>query len=513
MRTANVIRRETPVSFVVPAICTALAGAITALIVCDIAGKDLSTPIMFFMVGVQAVLLFWMAKCFWWADHRDLFQPLIFLGFTCVLPMNIVKGIYVALDGHSFAGRLLGSDLHLYFAEALAAACLGIGSMTLGYMLPIGSQMARKLPFLSIPAINEKSVSAQVGVMLLMFAGVCVNLQLIALGRFGSSLGKFNESQMTLISVLLSFSPYFIMGLFLACFYHRYWARSPLWKVYMAGLVAICVVFAMLSGSRSMLVTYYLAAMAGLCYSRFQDIAPRYIAKLLAYGGVTLVAGTLIGSTFRDLRKDYSYEAQLSLEETWGVASQSATQVGQQDMEENARDFLDRFVERLCDMDLLAVTLARADELKAAERAMEMDNNIIRETVLAFIPRPLWPNKPRVTDFGLKFTELYLESPKSSNGPTIFGDLYRNFGWTGVPVGMALLGIFLRLIYTRYVLMAEGNGLSCLFYYSLLGTVGYEAYYSSYISGTIRVAFSFIFLILLFRLLPGPTLKEKEVVG
>jgi hypothetical protein len=46
---------------------------------------------------------------------------------------------------------------------------------------------------------------------------------------------------------------------------------------------------------------------------------------------------------------------------------------------------------------------------------------------------------------------LVLTSPGPVD-PTIIGELYLNFGWTGIVVGMLVLGLFLRALFIRFAL-------------------------------------------------------------
>jgi hypothetical protein len=64
----------------------------------------------------------------------------------------------------------------------------------------------------------------------------------------------------------------------------------------------------------------------------------------------------------------------------------------------------------------------------------------------AFVPRAFWPSKPEIT-IGQFITDTYGSGPliESNTGPTQIGDYFLNFGTPGVIVGMALLGILLRL--------------------------------------------------------------------
>jgi len=66
---------------------------------------------------------------------------------------------------------------------------------------------------------------------------------------------------------------------------------------------------------------------------------------------------------------------------------------------------------------------------------------------VAFVPRGLWAEKPQIS-LGGWITETYGPgNNESATGPTQIGDLYLNFGWTSVVLGMALLGLILRVSY------------------------------------------------------------------
>lgn len=73
----------------------------------------------------------------------------------------------------------------------------------------------------------------------------------------------------------------------------------------------------------------------------------------------------------------------------------------------------------------------------------------IYETLTIPIPRSLWPGKP--ADFGLRLDhQLYGYDQSASNAvPTLPGELYLNFGWAGVLVGMFATGTICRMITFR----------------------------------------------------------------
>jgi len=62
---------------------------------------------------------------------------------------------------------------------------------------------------------------------------------------------------------------------------------------------------------------------------------------------------------------------------------------------------------------------------------------------LVTLPRVVWPDKPILND-GLEFSHSYWEIPPNITTATPLtqaGDLYRNFGWPGVVIGMAIWGL------------------------------------------------------------------------
>ena len=73
----------------------------------------------------------------------------------------------------------------------------------------------------------------------------------------------------------------------------------------------------------------------------------------------------------------------------------------------------------------------------------------IGNAFLAFIPRIVWPGKPLIT-FGKWVTENYSAPGTdvvSDTGASWVGELFFNFGFTGVILGMAILGVYFRALH------------------------------------------------------------------
>jgi hypothetical protein len=67
-----------------------------------------------------------------------------------------------------------------------------------------------------------------------------------------------------------------------------------------------------------------------------------------------------------------------------------------------------------------------------------------------FIPRAVWPSKPIMYGPGLEFyKEVTGSKGKSFLGLSIYGDLYWQYGWSGVLIGSSLIGILFGVLALR----------------------------------------------------------------
>jgi len=76
-----------------------------------------------------------------------------------------------------------------------------------------------------------------------------------------------------------------------------------------------------------------------------------------------------------------------------------------------------------------------------------------------FIPRVFWPDKPVFRmgrTFGETFRVVGALDEETNVAVTVPGELYWNFSWPGIVVGMMLLGMLMRWLYRRYAEAAPG---------------------------------------------------------
>ena len=103
--------------------------------------------------------------------------------------------------------------------------------------------------------------------------------------------------------------------------------------------------------------------------------------------------------------------------------------------------------------------LSTINQLTQVVRVVEEDGFLHGETLdylaVAFIPRALWPEKPTIAKgawFALRIGQANL-TPEAdivnSINMTIPGELYLNFGWMGVFIGLLLFGGMIAMLWSR----------------------------------------------------------------
>ena len=214
-------------------------------------------------------------------------------------------------------------------------------------------------------------------------------------------------------------------------------------------------------------------------------------APLLAIAGLVLLFGVLVFTQYRDMRRSSFGTASTSAEETLALSGAALRQSARQSLDQQLSYIGASLIERFVALDMLSVTRRALDSLKSAEQAVENRQQHFQGIDCRFYPATSWADKPLVGEFGLWFTRIYLDIPDSisSNGPTIFGDLYRNFGFWGVPVGMFIVGVYLRILYGSLIQRGIHSPLAPLFYIFLYGTFNWEATYTPFVTNGLRALF------------------------
>jgi hypothetical protein len=425
------------------------------------------------------------------ARRLDPFHPLIYAALFFGIPMVVFRGAVLALGRDSYVLTATG-DFHHYLNLALTWAAVGWLSVLAGFYLPLAARLGSRMKLL--PRFMSQQVPQTSSIAAVLVIGLLINLLLLWEGAYGSALSEF-PGDLTFVSVFRALGQWFLMGWFLVVFASARVERPGGWLALLLCAGALALGQALLSGSRALFFTFMIVAAAAAFYARSPRTSFRWAMTCFAAAVAGLFAGMLLISQYRILRMAEFGTEPISVQETAGLMANALEDNSRLVIREQISLAVDRLIERLNSLDFLGVTLARAESLQASERVAGIDNNIVKDVVLSVIPRPLWPGKPVTGDFGLWFSRLYLDSPYLTwAGPSVFGDLYRNFGFTGIPAGMLLVGIYLRVIYEALIRRGTGGPMAPLLYFFLLHALNWEAAYSSFVTGGSRAAFTFVLL-------------------
>ena len=80
-------------------------------------------------------------------------------------------------------------------------------------------------------------------------------------------------------------------------------------------------------------------------------------------------------------------------------------------------------------------------------------NRTLDQAWMFFIPRAIWPNKPIMVGPGLEFYRMVTgrEDANSFLALSIYGDLYWQYGWSGVILGSTLIGVLFAMLSAQSV--------------------------------------------------------------
>jgi hypothetical protein len=436
------------------------------------------------------------------ARAYDPFHPIVVYSILFALPMVLIRGIYLASGGYSDVLDLT-RDPREALNRALEFAFLGGLCLILGFYGLGRVTRFRRRP----PAVLTTHRPLPLMSLVLLFAvGTAATLMLAAAGGFGSSLAGGVALDWTRISWLRPLGTWKNAALFLLIFgllQDKKRSRIRVFAVIVAA--GINLGFALVSGSRSALFFEILWMGAAVAYARYPIRRPRFILLWLTGAGLALLFGVLVVSIYREERAAWHgpYET-ITLERSLELTAESVNEAFGTGGRRNLEYVGERLIERFCSLDNLALAVSRADELANEERAAGTDNNISKELAWALVPRLLWPDKPLVGNFGLQFTRIYRESQIFTwNGPTVIGDLYRNFRSVGVILGMVLLGACLRWLYARLVVYGARQPLAALSYMTL-AQVNWESTFSPFFTEGTRALISLAIISAVVRLQTEP---------
>lgn len=478
-----------------------LAALLCAALIALVVGTAGLGRVDFVTVGLVVVIVGLVAFSAWLVVRSgplDPFHPLLYSAWFYLLPMSVIKPIYLAIGNYSpYLSTTNNPQYYLHLA--LLYVIVGWAALIAGFHLPFVTKIGEKL---RCPSFLRADLS-RIPVPFAAFGiGLIFVLILIVEHAYGASLSLAGGNG-SVVSVALPFSTLTSMALFLLV-YGPPGKKPAVWKWCLVVVVTLTLLLGLISGSRANLSTVVILMAAAYAFSKRDAIPWRRLVPWFLAAGLVLLITTLIATQYRLDRQSEYGSNQISFPQTVDLLQQSAGQASTLGIAGGSSSAFGTIINRLDSIDLLGSTLAQAPHVKVEERQVGIDNNIEKEMFWEFVPRLLDPGKPVFSNFGLWFSRIYRGSSSLDwSGPSAFGDLYRNFGNIGVVVGMLVVGAYFRLLYDILVRQSDRKPLAVLLYFFLLTSMNWESEYASWFTTGLQMFVVVVVLWVLLRHLGG----------
>lgn len=421
-----------------------------------------------------------------------IYHPLVYPAFFYFLPAFVFGGLVLmfGLTEQYFLAYVQDQSVNLPYTMLLII--LGFAGLTIGFMIPYGKSAGNYVGS-KLPVLDWDAEALFFPGIILLVLGFTNNV----IGFFTGILGFQRLEQINSYDGLLYLSSlFYIQGaliLWMALFRRN---KLDFYAVAVGGLlISTALVKAIFSGNRGgLLQVYILIMMAYFFTGRTIKLKQGIILGFAMFAVV--IAGMIYGTTFRNIKGS---EAKVDASEYVGYIGDTFDRIGNTDNTKVLELGFRNLTERLESVSSLAVVVSNYEELQPYEESYGLDNNIYKDTVTFFIPRIFWKDKP-VASEPRRYAELYFDYGENSFTVTPIGDLLRNYGFWGVPLGMLFLGFVIRICNAA---LLENQPFSywrsTMFYMVVLG-ISYEGFFGTIIPYMIKTAFIAVvgFLIIYF---------------
>lgn len=422
------------------------------------------------VIGTGIILLAPTAYLFY--NHKfDLFHPLVHAAWAYWFPSFIVGGFLIAF-GYIYPYQMtLLSDPNGDFKWTYIYISLGFLGMTAGFYLPwgkrIGVYLSRKLP-----AWDWQPRQVLLPAMVFLGVGLFFYVSAFISGVIGFSQINIQDSFAALNYTLslLTLEAGFLVAMFI--FKAK---RISVEHILAIGIIGIILVSRLgLGGNRSsMLVIVTLLAMAFVYSGRKIKFKHGMIFGIV--GVLAVFGGMIYGTTFRHIKGS---EERVGFDQQVAAIEQTVDAIATQDTGKVLNEAFVNLAERIDGVSSVAVVVSNYERLKPYEASHGIENNVVTELSTMFIPRFIWKDKPIIYD-ARSYSDLYFNFSGNSYALTPIADLLRNFGPFGVPIGMLIVGIFLRLV---YAMLIENQAVTigrATAYYMFIASLSYEGFYTT----------------------------------
>lgn len=451
---------------------------------CILTGMALAAPILYSL----------------YRQDFDPFQPVIFASWSFFLPGFFIGGVTLALGLSQpyFLAYVIDEQYNLPLTFVYVV--LGFLGLWVGFALPVGKKIGSTIGN-RLPDWNWTPQQVLKPALILMIIG----LTNTAIGFAYGFLGYQKAVEIgTYDGLIFLLSLFWLEATFLLWLY-IFRSKKLVATHYLVLLLLLVTSFtkSAFQGNRGSLITLFtLVACAYVCSGKRIGLKHSFVGGAIII--VALMIGMIYGTTFRSVKGNHDT---MRIDQFAGVIGDTVSTITSQDMGANLGRGFGALADRLDSISPLAVIVSNYERLAPHEESYGMADNIWNETVTFLIPRLFWADKP-VTIDPSKYGDLYFNFADNSFTMTPMGDLLRNFGPWGVPIGMIILGLFLRTAYTAFRENRPFSFWRATMFFMLLTAVSYEGSYGLIIPYMFKVlVFAFLGIVIV-RFFAGPGNRE-----
>lgn len=403
----------------------------------------------------------------------DVFHPLVHAAWAYWFPAFIVGGLVIASGFLYPSQMLLIADPEIDFKWTYIYITLGFLGMIAGFSLPFGKRwgatVSRKLP-----AWDWQPRQVLLPAVVFLGVGLFFYVSAFLSGVVGFSTIDVADAFATLNYMLSLLS--LEAGFLVAMYVFKAKKITPQHLLAFSVIGIIIVSRLSLGGNRgTLLMIVFMVAMAFVYSGRKLKVMHGAIFGTI--GVLAILGGMIYGTTFRNVK---GVEERTGLDQQLQTVEQTVDMITTQDTGKVLNDAFYNLSERIDGVSSVAVVVSNYERLKPFEAAHGIENNIFVELWTMFIPRFVWANKPLIYD-ARAYSDLYFNFNGNSYAMTPISDLLRNFGPFGVPLGMLVIGFFLRFVYAVLIEDQTVTIGRATAYYMFVTSLNYEGYYTAVI--------------------------------
>lgn len=423
------------------------------------------------------------------------FHPLVLPVWTYFFPAFSIGGFILALGWSQPYFLAFVQNERFNLPLTLVYISLGFLSLTVGFYLPyskrIGTAIGNKLP-----EWNWEPDKVILPGLFLLVLGFFNTILAFVLGIIGyqevAKSGAFDGLLFLVTFFWLEAS--FLLWL---CVFRT--KQLNVNHYFVIGiLLGTSLLKSAFQGNRgSLMHIFVLVAFAFVMSGRKILFKHKVIATSLL--SLAIVFGMIYGTTFRSIKNKSD---QVSAQGYAVMILQTFERISEQDTSKVLQKGFASLAERIESVSSLAVVVSNYEKLYIYESGYGLDNNIIKDSITFLIPRFLWNDKPVATD-PASYGALYFNFSDNSFTITPIGDLLRNFGPWGIPIGMLLLGFLLRIMYSTLVEDRKFSFWRITLFYMILATLSYEGSYGLIVPYAIKVIGVSVLGLLIIRFIIG----------